>query len=38
MIILCYVRILYEFYELVSLWFGYIMCLMIVSYALGNFI
>ena len=37
MIILCYVRIIYEFYELVSLWFGCIMCLMIVSYVLGNF-
>ena len=37
MIIPCYVRIIYEFYELVSLWFGCIICLMIVSYALGNF-
>ena len=35
--ILWYVRIIYKFYELVSLWFGCIMCLMIVSCALGNF-
>ena len=37
MLILWYVWIIDKFYALVSLCFGCIMCLMIVSYTLGNF-
>ena len=38
MIILWYVWSVYKFYALVSLYFGCIMCLMIVLYALRNLI
>ena len=37
MLFLWYVRIIYKFYALVSLWFGCKMCLTIVSCALENF-